>query len=162
MAERTELEALRISVEVACDQRHAFATWTARFGTWWPTAHTVSGERDAVVILEPGVGGRIFERAPDGREIDWGEITAWDDPRRLAYLWHIRRDRADATDVEITFVPVGESTTRVDIVHRGWERLGADATTWRDANTSGWAGLLPHFVSACHPPHPMRQPEERP
>ena len=60
------------------------------------------------VVLEPWLGGRIFERTPDGAEIDWGEITAWEPPGRLAYLWHIRRDRADATDVEITFVPLGD------------------------------------------------------
>src|SRR3954464_14547623 len=105
MTEPAELEPLHLSVDVACDQHHAFSTWTARFGTWWPRGHTVSGERDAVVVLEPGVGGRIFERTTDGREIEWGQVTAWEAPRRLAYLWHIRRDRADATDVEITFWP---------------------------------------------------------
>ena len=66
--------------------------------------HTVSGDPDTEVVLEPGVGGRIFERSPDGTEIDWGEITMWDAPTRLGYLWHIRRDRADATDITITFV----------------------------------------------------------
>jgi hypothetical protein len=38
----------------------------------------------------------------------------------------MRRDRADATDVEIGFVDRGDGTTRVEIEHRGWERLGAD------------------------------------
>jgi uncharacterized protein YndB with AHSA1/START domain len=69
--------------------------------------------------------------------------------RRLAYLWHIRRDRADATDVEITFVPLDDGRTRVDIVHTGWERLGAEGRSWRDANAGGWNGLLPHFAAAC-------------
>jgi hypothetical protein len=49
------------------------------------------------------IGGRIYERTRDGTEIDWGEITVWEPPTRLAYRWHIRRDRADATDVEIPF-----------------------------------------------------------
>jgi hypothetical protein len=101
------------------------------------------------VVLEPSVGGRIYERTADGTEIDWGEITAWDEPRRLAYLWHIRRDRADATDVEISFVPLDADTTRVDIVHSGWERLGAEGPAWRDANAGGWNGLLGHFGAAC-------------
>lgn len=143
------IEPLRVSVEVACGPEHAFGTWTARFGTWWPQGHTVSGHREARVVLEPGIGGRIFERTPDGTEVDWGEVTGWDPPRRLAYLWHIRRDRSDATDVEITFVPLDDFRTRVDIVHTGWERLGAEAQSWRDANAGGWNGLLPHFVTAC-------------
>ena len=142
------IEPLRISFEVGCPPDHAFDTWTERFAMWWPRGHTVSGHPDAEVVLEPEVGGRIFERTPDGTEIDWGEITAWDAPRRLAYLWHIRRDRADATDVEITFVGLDDGTTRVDIVHTGWERLGADGQAWRDANAGGWASLLPHFKEA--------------
>jgi hypothetical protein len=143
------IEPLRISVDVACAPDHAFATWTERFGTWWPRGHTASGNPGATVVLEAGVGGRIYERTPDGAEIDWGEITGWDPPARLSYYWHIRRDRADATDVEITFVPLEDGTTRVDIVHTGWERLGTEAQAWRDANAGGWNGLLPHFITAC-------------
>ena len=50
---------------------------------------------------------------------------SWSPPRRLGYLWHINRDRSDATDVELTFVDLGDGTTRLEIVHSGWERLGA-------------------------------------
>ena len=141
------IEPLVLELDLACPQAHAFATWTERFGQWWPTSHTVSGSPSAVV-LEPHVGGRIYERTGDGTEIEWGEITAWEPPRRLAYLWHIRRDRADATDVEITFVDRGDGSTRLEIVHTGWERLGADGPRWRDANRQGWSGLLPHYVTA--------------
>jgi uncharacterized protein YndB with AHSA1/START domain len=93
------------------------------------------------------VGGRIYERTGNGREFDWGEVTRWEPPDRLAYLWHIRRDRSDATDVEITFVDRGDGSTRVEIRHTGWERLGAPGAAWRDANRGGWAGLLPHFMA---------------
>ncbi len=143
------IEPLRLSFEVACPAEHAFDTWTTRFGTWWPRSHTVSADPAVEVVLEPVVGGRIFERTPDGTEIDWGEVTGWDAPRRLSYLWHIRRDRADATDVAVTFVPVDDATTRIDIVHTGWERLGAAGQAWRDANAGGWHGLLPHFTAAA-------------
>ena len=100
-------------------------------------------------MLEPRHDGRIFERTRDGREIDWGEITGWEPPRRLSYRWHIRRDRAAATDVEVCFVAADAGSTRIEIIHAGWERLGADAETWRDANRGGWNGLLPHFRTAC-------------
>ncbi|HEV2257603.1 MAG TPA: hypothetical protein VGS06_31100 [Streptosporangiaceae bacterium] len=59
---------LRISFDVACPAEHAFRTWTAGIGTWWPPDHTVSG-RPADVVLQSGVGGRIYERAADGTDI---------------------------------------------------------------------------------------------
>ena len=144
------IEPLRMDIELACPQEHAFATWTEHFARWWPPGHTVTGN-PAAIVLEPRLGGRIYERTRDGQEIDWGEITAWDPPHGFAYLWHIRRDRADATDVEVRFVATRDDTTRMEITHNGWERLGAEAESWRDANRGGWAGLLPHFIAACTP-----------
>lgn len=69
---------------------------------------------------------------------------AWEPPRRLLYRWHQRVDAADATEVEIRFEPLGGERTRVEIEHRGWERLGAVGEARRDGNRAGWAGLLPH------------------
>ncbi len=73
-------------------------------------------------------------------------MTVWEPPDRLCYLWHLRRDRSDATEVEIRFL-AQDSGTRVEIEHRGWERLGADGPQWRDRNVIGWQTLLPHFVA---------------
>jgi Activator of Hsp90 ATPase homolog 1-like protein len=143
------IEPLRLSFDIDCGSAHAFDVWTQRISSWWPKGHSTSGDPDTMVTLEPRVGGRIFERTPDGTEIDWGEITTWDPPERLAYLWHIARDRTDATDVELTFEDLGDGTTRLHIVHTGWERLGREATAWRNANTKGWDALLPSFVAAA-------------
>jgi uncharacterized protein YndB with AHSA1/START domain len=143
------IEPLRLSFTVACPPERAFELWTARTSLWWPVSHTVTAEAGLEVVLEPRVGGRIFERAPSGREEDWGEVVLWEPPRRLGYRWHLRQDRADATDVEIAFVPEGDGSTRVDIEHRGWERLGARGPGLRERNERGWGGLTPHFVAAC-------------
>jgi hypothetical protein len=144
------IEPLRLSLVVRCNAEHAFTTWTGKTTSWWPPEHTASGDAGLSVIFEPRVGGRIFERTAGGQEIDWGEITAWDPPKRVGYLWHINADRSDATDVEIVFKALGHSATRVEIEHRGWERLGAArGATWRDANRNGWEGVLPSYVAAC-------------
>jgi uncharacterized protein YndB with AHSA1/START domain len=145
------IEPLRLAFEVACPPQHAFSVWTARTSQWWPAGHSVSGESGLDVVFEPRVGGRIFERTASGAEHDWGRITTWEPPRRLGYSWHLRRDRDQATDVAITFVDQGDATTRIEIEHRGWERLGDDGPGWREANRSGWGGLLPHFREACAP-----------
>jgi uncharacterized protein YndB with AHSA1/START domain len=143
----TGLEPINIAFDVECDVAHAFATWTARISTWWPNSHTVSPEPGLEVILEPGVGGRIFERTPSGVEHDWGTVLIWEPPHRLVYTWHLRADRADATEVEIRFDEVSVGT-RVEIEHRGWDRLGASAIPRREGNLGGWASLLPHYREA--------------
>ena len=148
-APQAVIEPIRLSFEVACPVDHAFDVWTADIGRWWPKDHTVSAEADLTVVLEPRAGGRIFERRASGIEHDWGEVTVWEPPKRLGYTWHLNRDRSDATDVEIRFLPVGGAATRVEIEHRGWERLGAEGEPWRDRNRGGWATLLPHYVRAA-------------
>ncbi len=142
------IEPLEMVFDVACPPERAFELWTSQTSNWWPASHTVSGEDGVEVIFEPGVGGRIFERTPGGEEHDWGEITAWDPPSRVAYLWHLRQDRGDATEVEITF-DRDDGRTIVAIVHRGWDRLGAIGPDRREQNHHGWDGLLPHFKRAA-------------
>lgn len=143
------IEPLQVQLELDCSPAHAFYVWTARASLWWPPAHSVTGEDGLEVVFEPRVGGRIFERTRAGVEVDWGEVTAWEPPARLAYLWHIATDRASATDVEIRFVELEPGRTRVEIEHGGWERLGERGPAWRDANTVGWDGVLPLYQAAC-------------
>ena len=76
------IEPLRLAFTVRCTAPLAFATWTEAFGSWWPHGHTVSGD-PAAVVLEPRVGGRIYERTTAGAEIPWGEVTVWEPPSRL-------------------------------------------------------------------------------
>jgi uncharacterized protein YndB with AHSA1/START domain len=143
------IEPIRLSFEVDCPVDHAFEVWTGRIAQWWPIDHTVSAEDDLTVVLEGRPGGRIFERRRSGVEHDWGEVTIWEPPSRLGYTWHLNRDRSDATDVVIRFIARGDASTRVEIEHSGWERLGADGENWRNRNEGGWATLLPHYVRAA-------------
>ena len=90
------VEPLRFAFDVECPLEDAFDLWTRRTSMWWPRSHTVTGERGVQVIFEARPGGRIFERTADGHEVEWGEITVWEPPRRLGYIWYIRTNRADA------------------------------------------------------------------
>jgi uncharacterized protein YndB with AHSA1/START domain len=142
------IEPLRLSFEVACPAAHAFDTWTERATMWWPPAHTVTHDPSTRVVFEPRIGGRIYECTSSGQEVEWGSITTWEPPRRLVYQWHISTDHASATEVEIAFIDLGERT-RVEIEHRGWERLGDRGTSWRETNRAGWDGVLPKYKIAC-------------
>jgi uncharacterized protein YndB with AHSA1/START domain len=108
--------------------------------------HSVSAQHDARLVLEPRVGGRIFERLQDGREFEWGSVVAFEPPRRLVCEWLV----ADlTTELEVRFSEEDDGGTLVELEHRGWEQFGDDAPARRDANAGGWAGVLPHYVAAC-------------
>jgi uncharacterized protein YndB with AHSA1/START domain len=142
------MEPITLDFSVGCSPAHAFDVWASRTSMWWPHGHSVSGDPGLSVTFEPRPGGRIYERTPAGEEHDWGEMLAWEPPRRLAYLWHLRQDRRDATRVEINFAAEGAGT-RVSIVHAGWERLGERAAPLHERNRRGWGGLVPHYVRAA-------------
>ena len=149
------IDPLRLSFEVRSSRDHAFTTWTSQIDRWWPKGHSFSGDPDLSVVLETRLGGRLYERSSDGREFDWGEITLWEPTSRFGYLWHIRRDRVDATDVVVTFERLADELTRIDILHTGWERLGAEAQDWRDQNIGGWSTMLPFYQREFGPEEPL-------
>lgn len=79
------------------------------------------------VVFEPFVGGRVYERGPDGMEHEWGEIVVWDPPNRVEYSWHIFLDPERATRVSVTFTP-GVSGTTVRLENSGFEVFGDRAS----------------------------------
>lgn len=77
------------------------------------------------------------------------EFTVACPPERAFEVWaHLRFDRADATEVEVTFAAAGGETA-VSIVHRGWERLGARGPERRERNRRCWAGVTEQYRRAC-------------
>jgi uncharacterized protein YndB with AHSA1/START domain len=109
---------------------------------WWPLqSHSVGEGASETVVMEGRVGGRIVERIRGGRESVWGTVTAWDPPRRVAFTWHPGAEPATAQDVEVRFTAEGDRT-RVDLEHRGFERLGALARRARRGYPLGWAYVL--------------------
>jgi hypothetical protein len=141
-------EPLRFSFDVACSAEHAFAVWTSGIDAWWPRDHTVTADPGLVVVLQGRVGGRIYERTPDGAEHDWGEVTAWAPPTQLGYRWHLGQDPAAATDVDVRFVALDTTATRIDVEHSGWDTLGLRAEVLRNRNRLGWDAFLAHYVPA--------------
>jgi uncharacterized protein YndB with AHSA1/START domain len=155
MTEAT-LEAVRREVTVQAPPERAFAVFTERFDSWWPRSHHIGTPDMAEAIVEPRAGGRWYERGVDGSECEWGEVLAHDPPRRLMLSWHLNGewaydpDPGRASEIEVTFTPVGEGT-RVQLTHRGFERHGATADGLRDgvAGEGGWSGLLKLYSEAA-------------
>ena len=143
---------IEAEIMVAADAELAFRTFTADIGSWWPVAgHSIGEERVVAVAMEPGVGGRLYERWADGTEHDWGRILEWDEPHRFVCTWQPNPERPAPTELEVRFEPAGDQT-RVSLEHRGWERLGAEAAESRADYTSGWPPLMELFARRCEVP----------
>lgn len=125
----------------------AFDTWTRRCANWWPSSHTLSGDPSAITF-EPRAGGRIVEHAPGGVEHDWGTVLDWEPPTRLRYRWHLFFDLTEATEVEVTFIPVA-GRTAVRLEQRGWEQLGEAGPNRRTRTRDAWSTLVADFISVC-------------
>jgi uncharacterized protein YndB with AHSA1/START domain len=62
--------------------------------------------------------------------------------------WNIRNAEAEPTEVEIRFLPEGGGT-RVELEHRGWERLAEGGAEKRANYDSGWEFVLAEYGSAA-------------
>ena len=144
------IEPVQVAIEVRRGIEEAFRVFTDEIAAWWPVAgHSVEPDQVEAVVLEGRLGGRLYERWHDGGEADWGRVVTWEPPRRLVLSWQPNPKRPAATEVEVRFVAVEPDHTRVELEHRGWERLGAEGREWRDRNMGGWTTLLPHFIRAA-------------
>jgi uncharacterized protein YndB with AHSA1/START domain len=131
------------SVIVHCSPTRAFALFAEDFGRWWPLSRTHTGPDPVDCAIEPRVGGRVFERAADGRETPWGTVLAYEPPHRLAFSWVVELSAGQEQLVEIRFTPEGPGT-RVELTHSGWEKLGEAAASLRERYDRGWGTIFVH------------------
>ena len=136
----TMIEAIRKTVLVDFTPEEAFDLFTARIAKWWPVrTHSYGGDEVKDVVLEPHVGGRLYEVTAEGEQ-DWGKVLAWEPPTRLLLDWQI--GDASGTEVEVTFSPEGPGS-RVVLEHRGF-----GAADPRERYSDGWDVVLGTYESA--------------
>ena len=132
---------IRKSIKVNCSPETTFKVFCEEMSEWWPGGF---GGKDTKLYLEGRVGGRFYERRPDGTEYQIGKVTAYRPPSFVAFSWRAPSWDVD-TQVEIRFTAEGTGT-RLDLEHSGWEK---DAKTREARNNydGGWVTVLGHFQS---------------
>ncbi|NUP07356.1 MAG: activator of HSP90 ATPase [Polyangiaceae bacterium] len=129
----------KMSVTVAVDQADAFRIFTEEIDQWWRRGlrYRVAGARRSVLVLEPRLGGRLFEAFEDDagsqaadessrRVVETGRVTVWCPPSRLVFEWRsVAFAPSEKTEVEVTFEPAAKGTL-VTVVHRGWSHIRPD------------------------------------
>jgi uncharacterized protein YndB with AHSA1/START domain len=143
---------VRREVTVTAPIERAFDVFTRRLDAWWPHDSHQVAPTPAIAVLEPKVGGRCYSLSEDGTQCDWGRVIAFDPPHRLVFAWLLtpdwkfEPDAARASDVTVTFTALSAVTTRVTLVHAGFERYAdaAGGASMRDQvdGAGGWGALV--------------------
>jgi uncharacterized protein YndB with AHSA1/START domain len=138
------------SVHIDCSVEEAFGLFTTRMGEWWPLDKaSYGGNRAKDILLEPRVGGRFFERFVDGDELQVGTVVACEPPWRITFTW-TTADWEGETEVQVTFTRQDDGT-RVDLSHRGFDRLGPLGADVAAKFHGGWPGVMHAFAQRSEP-----------
>jgi uncharacterized protein YndB with AHSA1/START domain len=141
---------VRKSIRVKASQAHAFEVFTSGLGRWWPHTHSIGTAPVKDVVMETRLGGRWYQLGEDGSQATVGKILLWEPPNRFVISWDINSQwKADLTvssEVEVRFVADGPDATLVELEHRKFEQMGAQAgEKMRGDVDGGWPAMLEHF-----------------
>lgn len=153
MTAATDATTVRREITVAVPVEKAFAVFTEQFDAIKPRDHNLLAVPIAETVLEPHVGGHIYDRGEDGSECRWARILAFEPPHRLVFSWDIslrwslETDPERCSEVEVTFAPDGDGT-RVVVEHRHLDRHGDGWPAMGQAigDEAGWPLYLQRFA----------------
>jgi uncharacterized protein YndB with AHSA1/START domain len=143
------------TIVVNAPVEQAFTVFTDRFGDFKPPEHNLLAVPIAETVFEPKVGGHIYDRGTDGSECRWARILTYDPPSRVVFSWDIgptwelETDPEHASEVEVTFTAETPGRTRVELVHRHFDRHGPGWESVRDGvdTDQGWPLYLDRYAS---------------
>lgn len=141
-----ELSPVVKSVEVRRPPDDAFRMFVHEATMWWPLeTHALAPENNTKavrLVVEPRVGGRVYEVTEDAREFDWGEVLAYEPGARFSMTWQLGQPREQSGEIEVRFEAVGAHDCQVTLTHTGWERMGVMAEQMRNGYDNGWQSLF--------------------
>lgn len=150
MTRAVSIAPVRKTIRVKASQAHAFAIFTSGLGRWWPRTATIGAPPLKIVVMETRLGGRWYEESEDGSQANVGKILVWEPPHKFVVSWDInsnwKPDTTVSSEVEVRFLADGPDATLVELEHRNFERMGAEAgASMRKDVDGGWPGMLEHF-----------------
>jgi uncharacterized protein YndB with AHSA1/START domain len=149
------IDPVRKTVKVHASVEKAFRVFTEEYDTWWPRSHHIGKSPMKKAIIQGRAGGRCYTEQEDGSECDWGTVLVWEPPQRFVMAWQItpewgyQPDLAQSSEVEVTFTQEADGVTRVDLIHRNFERHGAGGEKMRTSVDApgGWSDLLQIYAA---------------
>jgi uncharacterized protein YndB with AHSA1/START domain len=153
MTTDTSATSIQTDVQIDLPIERAFQVFTEEFDRIKPREHNMLAVDIEETVLEPRVGGHIYDRGVDGSECRWARVLAYEPPERLVFSWDIspqwqlETDLDRASEVVVRFIAETADRTRVELEHRhlnrhlhGWEALREAV-----AGDQGWPLYLGRF-----------------
>jgi hypothetical protein len=110
-----QIRAVRLACElrIQASARRTFEVMTQQSLEWYP--HTYGGDRVRRVVLEPRVGGQLYEDWGEGSGHLYGQVTVYDPPVRWATRGRVSAGTIMDTEYELT-EEAGGVRVRVKVV----------------------------------------------
>jgi uncharacterized protein YndB with AHSA1/START domain len=145
------------SITVDAPVERAFDVFTQEMASWWPPEHHLLDAPLGEMVVEPRVGGDIYDVGTDGSTCRWARVLEYDPPTLFVFSWdinlqwEIETDLDRTSEVAVTFTAEGESRTRIDLEHRNLDRHGEGWEKMRAAvgSDDGWMVGLRRFAEAA-------------
>ena len=145
MSDALVIEVIRKTVTVDCAVEEAFRVFTTDALKWWPTEGHSIHQQLSEIVFEPRVGGEVYEVSESGERGHWATVLEWEPPHRIVLAWNILKREGDLTEVEVRFSPEDDGT-KVELEHRGWERVAEAGAEKRGSYDTGWDVVLGKYA----------------
>ncbi len=149
------LEPIIKTIEVSCSPEQAFTVFIDDMASWWPldknSVSAMNGEVAKSTVIEPRLGGKVYEIGHDDTQHHWGTVTQYDPYSAFSMDWHIGMSAESPSVVDVKFTDIGNGKTRVELTHGNWESFGDKAEDMRKGYNEGWVGVFEKaYCSACN------------
>ena len=146
---------VRTSIVIEAPVERAFDAFVHQMASWWNPDHHILEGQLAEMVVEPRVGGHIYDRAVDGTECRWARVLVYERPSRVVFSWDIgptwqlETDPGNASEVEVIFTAETPDRTRVDLEHRHIDRHGPGWEAVADGvgHDQGWPLYLDRYAA---------------
>ena len=131
-------------ITIEASRERVWSVVTEQIGEWWPKSFLTS-ESTLRFVLEPVVGGRLYEDWGDGQGLLWGNVVALRRPELLQVTGQLLMDHSCASDhgpaeiVTIYRLEGDEATTVLKLTDIVYGRVGDDVAKSLEG---GWRHIL--------------------
>ncbi|GHO60012.1 SRPBCC family protein [Ktedonobacter robiniae] len=128
---------VHLEITIAASPQKVFEALTTDIAAWWGSPFIK--RRDAnTIVLEPKVGGRLYEVYGENEGALWGMVSSIRNDEELCLTGSMGMPEPTYGAVTFTLAPQGDST-QVKLTHSAFGRISAER---KGCYTEGWKDLL--------------------